>query len=54
MINWSSIHSFCEFHNRVAKIRVASKDGGFDRGSTAIFWKFGGVEIKDTFRFKEL
>lgn len=31
MVNWASVHSFDEFHNGIAKISVASKNGRFDR-----------------------
>ncbi len=52
MVNRAGIHSFDELHDRVTKISVASENGGFDRGSTAILWEERRVDIEDADRLE--
>lgn len=53
VINWAGIHGFCEFHDGITEIFVASEDGRFDRGGAAVFWEEGRVEVENAFRFEK-
>lgn len=45
VIDRAGVHGLYELHDREAKIFVAGKGGGFDRGGAAVFRQKGGVEV---------
>lgn len=49
VIDGAGVHSLGEFHDGIAKIFVAGKDGGFDGRGAAILREEGRVEVEDAF-----
>ena len=54
VVDGAGVEAAGEFHDGVAEVGVAGKDGGFDWGGAAVGGQKGGVEVQDAGGFKKL